>query len=119
MPQLVPIEPQVDWYYIQHSWGSAYWITHNILTGGWSARRKDQRGMLTAKSGIELLTAIREDYNRLPVPRLKAVCHCGQDRHNHYGMCEPQVIPRGRLARIAGAYARRISGRKEKTRWQI
>ena len=72
---IVPIEPSVDLPYLRWHWGTAYRITRDREC--WSARRLDGRGMITARSGVELRDKIRVDYAREQVPRLTTVCHCG------------------------------------------
>jgi hypothetical protein len=64
---IVPIEPPVDLAYLVHHCGSAYRITRD--RGCWSARRRDGQGIFTARSGIELLAKIRENYAAEKVPR--------------------------------------------------
>lgn len=93
---IVPIEHPVDLPYLRWHWGTAYRITRDREC--WSARRLDGRGMLTARSGIELRDLIRDDYARRGVPRLTA-CRCGwaRDKHDCYSRC-PVRKPPGKLA---------------------
>ena len=62
-----PVDPPVTLTYLKWHWGSAYRIGYAF--GTWSARRQDNRDVLTATSGRELLTKIRLDYLREKVPR--------------------------------------------------
>lgn len=62
------LRPPVTLTELKHHWGSAYRITYDGR-GCWSARRRDGRGMFTARSGTELRDKIRLDYAADEVPR--------------------------------------------------
>jgi hypothetical protein len=52
---------------LRHHWDTAYRI--NGAPGVWTAERLDGKGVIRAKSPLELLGMIRADYGASPVPR--------------------------------------------------